>query len=90
HILFVGMGYHRGMKWIEQNRSQLGDLIVVNVGGAFDTLAGTRQKAPAFMASAGYTWLWRTINKPYRWHRFLMVIYWFFEVTYYRFSKKNK
>ena len=89
HILFVGMGYHRGMRWIEENRSQLGDLIIVNVGGAFDTLAGTNKKAPMFMAAAGYTWLWRTINKPYRWHRLFLVLYWFFETMYYKFFKKK-
>jgi len=90
HILFVGMGYHRGMKWIEENRKHLGDLIIVNVGGAFDTLAGTKKKAPAFMATAGYTWLWRTINKPYRWHRFLLVVYWFLETMYFKFFRKTK
>ncbi len=89
HILFVGMGYHRGMRWIEENRSQLGDLIIVNVGGAFDTLAGTKKKAPIFMAAAGYTWLWRTINKPYRWHRLFLVVYWFFETMYFKFFKKK-
>lgn len=89
HILFVGMGYHRGMRWIEENRKHLGDLIIVNVGGAFDTLAGTKKKSPAFMAAAGYTWLWRTINKPYRWHRLFLVVYWFFETTYFRLFKKK-
>lgn len=89
HILFVGMGYHRGMKWIEENRKDLGDLIVVNVGGSFDTLAGTKKKAPAFMAAAGYTWLWRTLNKPYRWHRFLLVSYWFLETMYFKFFGKK-
>jgi len=89
HILFVGMGYHRGMRWIEENRKDLGDLIIVNVGGAFDTLAGTKKKAPMFMAAAGYTWLWRTINKPYRWHRLFLVVYWFFETMYFRFFKKK-
>jgi len=89
HILFVGMGYHRGMRWIEENRKELGDLIVVNVGGAFDTLSGTKTKAPAFMAAAGYTWLWRTMNKPYRWHRFFLVVYWFFETMYFKFFKKK-
>lgn len=90
HILLVGMGYHRSMKWIAENRKYLGDLIVVNVGGAFDTLAGTRKKAPAFVAAAGYTWLWRTLNKPYRWHRFLLVCYWFLEVTYFRLFRKKR
>jgi N-acetylglucosaminyldiphosphoundecaprenol N-acetyl-beta-D-mannosaminyltransferase len=84
------MGYHRSMKWIAENRKYLGDLIVVNVGGAFDTLAGTRKKAPAFIAAAGYTWLWRTLNKPYRWHRFLLVCYWFLEVTYFRLFRKKR
>jgi N-acetylglucosaminyldiphosphoundecaprenol N-acetyl-beta-D-mannosaminyltransferase len=90
HILFVGMGYHRGMKWIEQNRAQLGDLIVVNVGGSFDTLSGTKTKAPHSIAAAGYTWLWRTLNKPYRWHRLLLVAYWFFETLYFKFFKREK
>ncbi|MBS0616664.1 MAG: WecB/TagA/CpsF family glycosyltransferase [Spirochaetes bacterium] len=90
HILFVGMGYHRGMRWIEENRKDFGDLIVVNVGGAFDTLAGTRKKAPAAMAAAGYTWLWRTINKPYRWHRLLLVAYWFFETLYFRLFRRSR
>ncbi|HRP69947.1 MAG TPA: WecB/TagA/CpsF family glycosyltransferase [Turneriella sp.] len=89
HILLVGMGYHKGMRWIEENRKNLGDLIVVNVGGAFETLAGTKTKAPAFMAGNGYTWLWRALNRPYRWHRLFLVVYWFLETTYFRFFKKK-
>ena len=90
HILFVGMGYHRGMKWIEKNRSVLGDMIVINVGGAFETLAGVKKKAPDFLAVKGLTWFWRAINKPYRWHRLILVAYWYLETQFLRFFKKNR
>ncbi|MCX7633519.1 MAG: WecB/TagA/CpsF family glycosyltransferase [Turneriella sp.] len=79
HILLVGMGYHRSMKWIAENRQAFGDLVLVNAGGTFEVLAGMRRKAPPSLVVRGYTWLWRAINRPYRWHRILIAGYWFLE-----------
>lgn len=87
HIILLGMGYHKGMHWLLEFESQLGNTIIVNTGGAFDTLAGVKKKAPDYLATRGYVWLWRTINRPWRWHRFLLVLYWYFEVLWHRLFK---
>jgi N-acetylglucosaminyldiphosphoundecaprenol N-acetyl-beta-D-mannosaminyltransferase len=36
------------------------------VGAAFDFLAGTKPKAPTWMQSIGFEWLFRLIHEPRR------------------------
>ncbi len=90
HIIFLGIGYHKGMKWLMENRGALGNCIIVNMAGELDILAGKRKKAPDSFAIRGYTWLWRTMNRPWRWHRFLVIVYWFFGTLFRRIFRRKK
>ncbi len=78
HIIFIGLGHHAGLRWTLENRDRLRNAIVLNISGALDTLAGEKKKAPDYFAERGYTWLWRSINRPWRWHRLILVIRWLF------------
>ena len=90
HIILLGMGYHREMRWISENKEKLGNSILVNVGGALDILAGFQKKAPDFFETRGLTWFYRALNSPARWHRLFFIQAWFFSVLLKRiFFSKN-
>jgi N-acetylglucosaminyldiphosphoundecaprenol N-acetyl-beta-D-mannosaminyltransferase len=39
---------------------------VAGVGGAFDILAGRKQRAPKWIQNIGFEWLWRVLQEPNR------------------------
>ena len=45
--------------------------IAIGVGGALDTLSGRLTRAPQWMRTAGFEWLWRLIIQPRRWKRIM-------------------
>ncbi len=44
-------------------------LVCMSVGGSFDILSGTIQRAPLLIRSIGLEWMWRLIREPWRWKR---------------------
>lgn len=49
------------------------DTVSVNVGAAFDFLAGTSREAPAWVQRSGFEWLFRLLVDPRRlWRRYLV------------------
>lgn len=90
HIILLGLGYHKGMKWLMEHKGEIGNCIIVNMAGQLDILAGRHKKAPDWFVTHGYTWLWRSMNRPWRWHRFFVIIYWFFTSVFRRLFHKNK
>ena len=47
--------------------------VMLGVGEAFDFISGTKPRAPAWMRSAGLTWLHRLASEPKRlWKRYLV------------------
>ncbi len=65
-ILMVGMGYPKELDWIERNRKEFHDTVIISVGGSFDLISGKIKKAPDFFQNRGLTWLYRTIIRPYQ------------------------
>jgi N-acetylglucosaminyldiphosphoundecaprenol N-acetyl-beta-D-mannosaminyltransferase len=45
------------------------NFVVMAVGGSFDVLAGKVVRAPKFVQTMGFEWLWRLIQEPWRWRR---------------------
>lgn len=84
HIILAGMGFHKTFSWMQKNYDRFGDCIMINMEGALDIIAGTRKKAPDFISVKGYSWLWRSLNRPWRFHRSLIIIYWFFSSLFRR------
>lgn len=85
HIILLGLGYHREMRWVAEHKDSLGNALLVNLGGALDVLSGRKRKAPDWVHTKGLTWFWRIVNRPWRWHRMFLIIYWYFQVWYGRF-----
>jgi N-acetylglucosaminyldiphosphoundecaprenol N-acetyl-beta-D-mannosaminyltransferase len=72
-ILFVGLGSPKGKKWIMGNKDRLQVSVAIEVGGAFDILAGLRKEPPSWMTDVGLEWLYRLYEQPqYVWRRYLI------------------
>jgi len=50
------------------------NLVVMSVGGSFDMLAGKVRRAPKFVQTIGFEWLWRLFLEPWRIKRQLALL----------------
>lgn len=73
-ILFVAFGSPKQEIWIYENLDKLPVKIAIGVGGAFDFLSGKVKRAPFWIRKAGFEWLFRLINQPWRIKRQLALI----------------
>ncbi|HEX6977333.1 MAG TPA: WecB/TagA/CpsF family glycosyltransferase [Patescibacteria group bacterium] len=65
-ILFVAFGTPKEQKWIYLHKDELKANCIMEVGGAFDYLAGSALLPPKILESLGLEWFWRLINEPQR------------------------
>ena len=71
-LLFVAITSPGKENFINRWRDQLGVDFVMGVGGTFDVVAGSIQRAPLWMQNYGLEWLYRIIQEPGRmWKRYL-------------------
>ncbi|MFQ3536912.1 MAG: WecB/TagA/CpsF family glycosyltransferase [Aggregatilineales bacterium] len=68
-ILFVAYGSPQQEKWLARNLARLEVKVALGVGGAFDFVAGTAQRAPLWIRRIGLEWLHRLIRQPWRLRR---------------------
>jgi N-acetylglucosaminyldiphosphoundecaprenol N-acetyl-beta-D-mannosaminyltransferase len=68
-ILFVAYGAPNQDKWIARNMARLPASVLIGVGGAFDFISGTTQRAPRWLQQLGLEWLHRLLKQPSRWRR---------------------
>lgn len=73
-ILFIAMGIPKQEIWIQENASELGNIVAVGVGGAFDVISGTLKRAPDGWQKLGMEWFYRLIQEPWRWKRDLRLL----------------
>lgn len=66
-VLFVAFGAPKQERWISRNFGKLKTIhVAMGIGGAFDFLAGTKKRAPAWMRKIGLEWLYRLMKEPKR------------------------
>ncbi|MDY0236066.1 MAG: WecB/TagA/CpsF family glycosyltransferase [Gudongella sp.] len=65
-ILFVGFGFPRQEKWINDNINKTGVKVAIGNGGVIDILAGDAKRAPDVFIKLGLEWLYRLIKDPSR------------------------
>lgn len=71
-LVWVGLGMPKQELWMSSMRPLVPGVALLGVGAAFDFLAGTVPRAPAWMQSAGLEWLYRLAREPRRlWRRYL-------------------
>lgn len=72
NLLFVAYGAPRQEEWIARNLKKMSNVrVAIGVGGAFDFVAGVRQRAPESFRRLGIEWLWRLLQEPRRVGRIL-------------------
>ncbi len=71
-ILFIGISSPTAEEFMSRWKRQLSAGYALSVGGSFDVLAGKVSRAPLWMQTTGFEWLWRIIKEPGRlWKRYL-------------------
>ena len=71
HILLVAYGAPKQELWLARNLHKLHIPVAMCVGGTFDFIAGTVIRAPLWVQTIGFEWVYRLIQEPRRWHRML-------------------
>jgi N-acetylglucosaminyldiphosphoundecaprenol N-acetyl-beta-D-mannosaminyltransferase len=72
-VIWVGLGTPKQQQWAEIARLHRPAALIVNVGAAFDFVAGTKRVAPRWMARLGLEWLYRLGSEPSRlWRRYIV------------------
>lgn len=71
-IVWIGLGTPKQDELGAALARQL-DVVSVNVGAAFDFLAGTVREAPVWVQKSGFEWMYRLLTEPRRlWRRYLI------------------
>ncbi len=69
-IVLVALGMPAQERLIYKHLSSFEKGIFVGVGGSFDVLSGTKERAPAFFINHNIEWLYRIVKEPKRFKRF--------------------
>ncbi len=65
-ILFVALGAPKQEKWIAANLDKIPVKVAMGVGGSFDYLSGNIPRAPKWLRSLSFEWLFRLLVQPWR------------------------
>jgi len=71
-ILWIGMGDPRQVLWTEKVKTRLNTGLVITCGGMFKIIAGELQRASPHWRNWGFEWLYRLIQEPQTWRRYLL------------------
>ncbi|MGC7871762.1 WecB/TagA/CpsF family glycosyltransferase [Desulfosporosinus sp. SYSU MS00001] len=86
-VLLVGLGAPRQEFWLKEHPGLA--YAGIGVGGSFDALAGTVQRAPKKIQDLHVEWLYRLLKEPWRWKRQTVLPRFLFEVLWQRFKLKT-
>lgn len=89
-LIFVGLGVPRQELWIAQNRFLCPHSVWIGVGGSFDIWAGTKSRAPAWLADNHLEWLYRLSQEPWRWRRMLALPQFAWKALIYRLTQRGR
>jgi len=66
HVVWVGLGAPKQDLWMHRHGVSLAPALCLGVGAAFDFIAGTKTRAPAWMRRSGMEWMYRVAQEPRR------------------------
>lgn len=89
-ILFVCLGAPKQEKWMAQNKEKISARLMLGLGGALDSYAGTVKRAPKIFIKLGLEWFYRLIKEPKRAGRMMALPKYMFAVIRDRFRRKRK
>jgi len=89
-ICFVALGSPKQELWMHACHASSGARLMIGVGASFDFLSGRVRRAPRFMQTAGFEWLWRLCREPRRlWKRYLVDDLLFFQLVWRSLIKRH-
>ncbi len=75
-VIFVALGHGKQERFIHQYLNQLPSVVIAaGIGGSFESISGSKPRAPGWMRRKGLEWLWRVFIEPKRTHRILRAIF---------------
>ena len=89
NVLLAGLGSPKQEFWLEEFLSATGCAVGIGVGGSFDVIAGTLQRAPRVMQRLGLEWFFRLMQEPSRWRRQLALPQFAWAATIEALSRKG-
>ena len=81
-LVLVCLGFPRQELWMAAHRDDVGDALMLGIGGSMDVFAGDVLRAPEAWCRAGLEWLYRLLKQPSRIKRmiklplFLLSVVW--------------
>jgi N-acetylglucosaminyldiphosphoundecaprenol N-acetyl-beta-D-mannosaminyltransferase len=70
-VVWVGLGMPKQELWMHRVHGSLPSVALVGVGAVFQWVAGTVRKAPEWMQRTGLEWLFRLVQEPRLWRRYI-------------------
>jgi len=83
-LLLVCLGFPRQELWMARHKEDLGQILMLGVGGSMDVFAGDVARAPEAWCRAGLEWLYRLIKQPSRIRRQIKLPLFLFSVLFER------
>ena len=68
-LLFAGLGFPKQEYWLSEYLRETGCGAGIGVGGSFDVISGSVERAPERWRKIGLEWLYRLLKEPHRWRR---------------------
>lgn len=69
-LLAVFFSAQKAQAWLTKNHKRLSVPVRAQFGATINFEAGIVKRAPQFMRSTGFEWLWRIKEEPYLWRRY--------------------
>lgn len=74
-IVWIGLSTPKQEYWMASHLGRINAPVMVEVGAAFDFLAGAKPEAPLGMQKIGLEWVFRLYSEPRRlWRRYLTIV----------------
>jgi len=71
-LLVVALGAGKGQAWIMRNRDSITIPVVSHLGAVINFASGRIKRAPSWLQRLSLEWLWRIIEEPSLWRRYLL------------------
>lgn len=88
-LLLVGLGAPRQENFIYKFKDRLNCKLAIGVGGTFDVLSGSVERAPEIFQKMNLEWLYRLVKEPKRIKRQLSIPLFIFEIMKVKFNKNG-
>ncbi len=91
-ILFVALGFPKQEQWIAKHKDNLKVPVSIGVGGSLDIFSGNKKRAPILVQKLGIEFLYRFLQEPSRFKRYLALpkfIFAFFYMMFLNFLQRG-